>query len=295
MKLGLGTVQFGLNYGISNTVGQTPRDAASAILQHAAQHDITCLDTAPAYGDSEHILGQSLWADHPFRLVTKTNPIQANTINASHATQIEQDFARSCNQLGPVDTLLVHHPVNLIQPGCEYVYDALCQLKARGLVQRIGVSVYTAQQIDRIMARFPLDVVQLPLNVFDQRLVHSGHVDALARAGVEVHVRSVFLQGLLLMERPPAHLVGLTQAMEAWQRFCVRHELSPVAAALSFVNTIPAVSLAIVGINSLEQWQGIVQAYQAINTQFTLTHFAPLAVEDPNLIDPSLWHQLAVH
>src|SRR6185312_221395 len=193
---GLGTVQFGLSYGISNSSGKFPSERVRSVLEHAWRAGLTVLDTASAYGDSEAVLGRSLDTDQHFCIVTKTLPLPRGDIGARQLREVDTRLRESFAQLGVqrLYGVLVHHGEALLQSGGEALYGLLEEWKRAGRVQKIGVSAYEGSQLRQLMQRFPLELVQVPVNVFDQRLVRDGTLRALKAAGVEVHVRSVFLQ-----------------------------------------------------------------------------------------------------
>ena len=117
---------------------------------------------------------------------------------------------------GNVYGLLAHHADDLLVPGGRRVFEEMQRLLEEGLVRKIGVSVYSGQQIDSILELYTPDIVQLPLNLFDQRLLESGHLEKLKRRGVEIHARSVFLQGLLLIEPDQVLLLLSVRSVTSW-------------------------------------------------------------------------------
>jgi len=200
MKLGLGTAQFGLDYGIFNRRGQCSSAEAAAILRLAAEGGIDVLDTAGAYGTSERVLGQTMSPDHRFRMVSKTPVLSHADVDPRHA--VEAALMTTLERLGrdSIYGLLVHHADDLLSAAGAGLWQAMQAIKRRRLVCKIGVSVYDAAQLDQVLDRFDVELVQLPVNLFDQRLVYGGYLARLKARGIEVHARSVFLQGLLLMD-----------------------------------------------------------------------------------------------
>lgn len=292
MKLGLGTVQFGLDYGITNVAGQPPLEAVHAILDHAVHHGIHTLDTAALYGESESVLGRALPRPHPFSIVSKTLPLDTALAEAHAISLIVAGVDRSLQRLGEphLSGLLVHRPDDLLGPLGDALFKALSALRAQGLVKKIGVSVYTPQEAITLLRRYPIEIVQLPLNPLDLRHLREGSLHQLARTGVEIHVRSAFLQGLLLAPtRPlPGGLEGLAPAMAAWQSLLVSERLTPLQACLGFLHGIQAVSIAVCGATTLAEWQEIVAASEAVPTLPTEL-FKKLPILDDKLIDPRFW------
>ncbi len=290
MKLGLGTVQFGLDYGVSNRGAKTPLSEVVRILRLAASSGIRVLDTAAGYGESETVLGCSLPEQHDFAIVTKTPTLRADAIDDHHIERVRESFQRSLTLLkqDSLYCLLVHRAEDLLSTQGERLMQTLLEFKHQGLIQKVGVSVYNAAQIDAVLARHPLDLVQLPVNVFDQRLIGSGHLAKLKRAGIEIHVRSVFLQGLLLMPQDavPAYFAPIRGHLAKYREFQKSAGLTTLQASLGFVMSVPEMDHVIVGVNTAEQLQEILAVGTVpVDAQF----MAQFALTDPAMLEPWLW------
>ncbi|MEM7618353.1 MAG: aldo/keto reductase [Pseudomonadota bacterium] len=201
-KLGIGTVQFGLDYGISNSAGKTKLEDITAILQHASDNAITIIDTAHGYGDSEKVLGQTLPHDrNTFKIVTKTPSFADIETQAEAVAKLQSAFENSLENIKQkaLYGLMFHHADDLFGTHADALYNAMCDLKNGGLVKKIGVSAYHQDQIERIIARFDIDIIQVPVNIFDQRLIRTGMLQALKEKVIKIHARSAFLQGLFFM------------------------------------------------------------------------------------------------
>lgn len=291
MKLGLGTVQFGLDYGVSNTSGRTPEAEVGHILRLAADNGIRMLDTAAGYGESEAVLGRILPAWHSFAVVTKTPAMRAGEGGEDYVERVRRTFHQSLARMGQekVYGLLVHHADDLLSGHGETLMQALLEFRRQGAVEKVGVSVYNASQIDAVLARYPIELVQLPVSVLDQRLIASGHLAKLRRAGIEVHARSVFLQGLLLMppEAMPGHFEAIRDHLAGYRACLESLGLSPLQAALGYVLGLPEVDHVILGVNTAVQLQEILAVRM---TQVDAEAMARFALSDPAMLDPSRWH-----
>ncbi|HEY9857805.1 MAG TPA: aldo/keto reductase [Stenomitos sp.] len=289
MRLGLGTVQFGLDYGITNEGGRVPPAQVSRILEAAHAGGIRVLDTAAAYGLSESVLGETLAPEHGFSVVTKTQPLGVTEVSPHDVMRVRDTFHRSLERLhqDSVYGLLVHHAQDVLAKGGDRLVEELLALKQAGLVQKIGVSVYNGTQLDRL-ADMPLDLVQLPLNVLDQRLRESGHLDTLKRRNVEIHVRSAFLQGLLLMDEAPvsAHFQSVRPHLQTYRDALARHGLTPAQGALGFLRQLPEVDEVIVGVTSEAQLLELLAAATAPLPELAYESFA---WTDEAILDPSRW------
>jgi aryl-alcohol dehydrogenase-like predicted oxidoreductase len=292
MKLGLGTVQFGTDYGISNQSGKTTPTEVAKILEFAAANGISCLDTAPAYGNSETVLGEILTLDHQFRIVTKTNKIAKSQITNDDVQLALDMFGQSLDRLQQksVYGLLVHHPNDLLNEGGDRLMAGLESLKERGLVEKIGVSVYNRMEIDRLLDKYSIDLFQVPLNVFDQRLLSNGYLQSVKDMGIEIHVRSVFLQGILFMSENelPEHLSGFFLHLKKWRETIKSSNLSALQAAISFACNLLEVDRVLVGVNSLNQLSEIVNT--SYHRSLDKDDITQLSIQDVKLIDPSLWN-----
>ena len=196
--LSLGTAQFGLPYGVANQRGQISLDDARAILRCAESAGIDTLDTAIAYGDSEDRLGEIGVAS--WQVISKLPGIPEDCTDV--ATWVSHAVEASLCRLGisQLRVLLLHCPAQLLSEQGEVLYAALAQQKRNGLVKKIGVSIYEPDELNALCLNFDFDVVQAPFNIFDRRMIDSGWLVRLSQRGIEVHVRSVFLQGLLLQQ-----------------------------------------------------------------------------------------------
>lgn len=295
MKLGLGTAQFGMNYGVTNAGGRVAAREVQAMLQLAAAQGLEVIDTAPAYGDAESALGASLRNRHQFKLVTKTLPLRMRKGPMNAAVFVRTNFMRSLQRLGQTSVygLLVHDAEDLGDPDAATVIAALRELQREALIDKIGVSVYTGEQIDAAIALDIADIVQLPLNVLDQRLLASGHLARLKERGTEIHARSLFLQGLLLAppESMPENLQGARPPLERFARWVASERMSPASAALAFADQLGMIDHAILGATSAAQLAELLRA-RAQSGQVA-RRFADLACDDPRVVDPSRWPQKA--
>lgn len=286
-KIGLGTVQWGTTYGVSNSSGRTRSPEVANILSAAREIELSLIDTASLYGEAEKVLGnQNL---DGFRIVTKTPKFARFPITQSDAEELIRVFEISLRLLKTdrVYALLLHHANNVLVPGGEYLVEALHSLKARGLIQRVGVSIYDSDDLELLYERLKPEIVQLPLNVLDQRLINDGSLEYLKSKGVEIHVRSVFLQGLLLMSanQIPAYFTPWKSTLNTWRSTCIEQEFTPLQAALNFVVNLDAIDYCILGFESSTQLQ------QCVNTLRDSKVFKAhdLACSNLNLINPVNW------
>lgn len=290
-KLGLGTAQFGLAYGVTNARGQVPAAEVAAIVAAAVAAGIDLFDTAAAYGESESVLGQALASRGDLRIVSKLPALAAERIGAAEIDQCRAAVQRSLAllQRPSLYGLLLHRPDDLRKPGAERLVALLEELKRAGTVTRIGVSAYDRAQIDLAADRLPLDAVQVPVNLLDQRLLQGGTLDRLKARNVEVHARSAFLQGALLAEPSslPGHFAPHLERLRGVGVAAQRAGLSRLALCLRFVLVQPAIDRVIVGVTGMAELQQILAA--AADVTPLPPGLGALASDDPRLVNPALW------
>lgn len=282
-RLCLGTVQFGMVYGIAGRAEGVPPGEARAILEAASAAGITRLDTAPGYGDIEERLAE-LCGTLDFAIVTKIPALPQGADPAAFvATSLDASRQRLGERLAGV---LFHGPGDLSGPQGEALWQAASQWCA-GADLPLGTSAYGPDEVQALSAKFPLAACQIPGNALDQRLRDAPG----GFPGVEITLRSVFLQGLLLMDPAQAarRLPAAGAALARWHDWCAKHGLSPLDAALGIAKGLPGVALCAVGVDSVAQFEAIATAWdRAAPLQ------APdLATDDPAIIDPRGWRLAA--
>jgi aryl-alcohol dehydrogenase-like predicted oxidoreductase len=294
-RLGLGTVQFGLNYGITNSAGRVSEDEIARILRAACAAGIDVLDTAALYGESEAVIGRSAEA-RSFRVVSKTPKFDGGSNSEAVADHFRSGLYESLARTGrsALDFLLVHQASDLLAPTGEALWRAMERAKAEHLVDAIGVSIYQGSEIDALMARYPLDVVQLPLNAVDDRLVEGGQIDRLASRGIEIHARSVLLQGLLTVapEQLEPRFAPLGPVLSAMRALGAEHGLSLLALLLGAVLRHNAVSRLIVGATNSAELLELVTAAEAAVAHGVTIDYKGFSLADTRILNPALWSVL---
>jgi len=292
--IGLGTVQFGLNYGISNKAGQTSQAECEKLLQEAAINGVSILDTAASYGNSETLLGKLLPPEHPFRIITKVPAINKTRIQQQDIDQIITSFQNSLQRLQQpkVAGLLTHRTDDLLAEGGQEIFACLQEFKRRGLVEKIGVSINRPEQIKQVLDRYEIDLIQIPINVLDQRLILGGELKELKNRKIEIHARSIFLQGLLLIPENEinAFFNPILPDLARYHTYLKANKLTPVQGALCFTDQITEIDAIILGVNNLDQLDSNLQDFNAIKNR--KLEFQEFAIHDETMINPSLWNKL---
>lgn len=286
-RLALGTAQFGLNYGITNTVGRPSDTEVRAILDVAAQGGLDLLDTAMAYGDSETRLGHAGTA--PWNIVTKLPGLPEGGADVRAWVWSQAEAALGRLQRQSLYGLLLHRPTDLLTPRGAALASVLSDLQREGLVERVGVSIYDPSELSPLLTRLNVGLVQAPFSIVDRRLKTSGWLGTLQQSGVEVHVRSVFLQGVLLQPsgaRPSAfeRWAGLWQV---WDRWLMETGLTPAEACLRFVMSHSEIRYAVIGADSAAQLSATIASVAGPHPPVP----DALAMDDPELVNPSQWRR----
>jgi aryl-alcohol dehydrogenase-like predicted oxidoreductase len=284
-KIAIGTANFGMQYGIANSQGKLSKNSVAEILGLAKSLGVTCLDTANAYGESQKVLGE--FGVRDWKVVSKISSVPQNCLDINSFVCAQIDLILSSLNLSEFDTVLVHNAKDLIGEIGYEVYKALDDAKSRGQVEKIGVSIYDPNDLESITSRFRLDVVQAPINVFDNRLQDSGWLDRLVSMGVEVHARSVFLQGVLLSANAQNNdfFKPWKETFEKWNRFAESSGTSALMNCIKHVNSFDKVTFAVVGIDSAQNLSEVFDAFSEQPQRIDEDDFGV----DSQLINPASW------
>lgn len=287
-RLALGTAQFGQDYGIANSTGQTSRSEVKKILELARLKGINTLDTAIAYGESESVLGQIGVQD--FNIISKLPelPIVCRDVENWMESQLNESLKRL--RLNSIDGFLLHRPLQLLVPGNENFWATLLQFKTQGLVKKIGYSIYGPHELEQLWPHCKPDMIQVPYNIFDWRMETSGWFKRLKDEDIEIHARSVFLQGLLLLNKynRPQHFDKWSDHWHLWDRWLKENKLTPLQAALAFPFVNNNVNKVIVGVDHCVQLKEILEGVDTSVKDFP----EELSITDEQLINPSNWNHL---
>ncbi|MCF2524445.1 aldo/keto reductase [Bradyrhizobium sp. G127] len=287
-RLILGTVQFGIPYGVTNARGKVSPERASETLLAAQRSGIRLVDTAVDYGASEEVLGRYLPPD--IGVVTKIPAVRADIVSDADIEVVRNAISRSLERLRrtKLDAVLVHQCTDLFKPGGERLARFLEQLKAGGSVSTIGISVYDGDEIDRALELFQPDIVQVPLNLFDQRLKLSGHIDRMRDLGIQIHARSAFLQGVLLAEPSslPTYFRQFDDQFARYREFISLSGISRIAACLGFMIEKSGCDFVIVGVTDRTELEEILSSLPGAGA---LPSMDVLATDEVALIDPRKW------
>jgi aryl-alcohol dehydrogenase-like predicted oxidoreductase len=289
-KLALGTAQFGLPYGVANSSGEkSSRSDVAKILRLARRLNCTALDTAIAYGDSEAVLGENVLDN--FNVTTKLPEFDAKT-GLTAREWVRTSIEGSLNRLrvSKVHSILLHRPEQLFAEHGGEIFSTLTAMKNEGIVEKLGVSIYSPAELPPLFNEFDFDVVQAPYNVFDCRLETSGWMSLLKDRGIVLQVRSVFLQGLLLMDKytRPQKFSRWDREFSVWEDQVRSSGQTAQEACLRFALDNPYIDNVIVGVETYQQFRELVSAARS----GVATKIKSICCDDIELIDPRYWSEL---
>jgi aryl-alcohol dehydrogenase-like predicted oxidoreductase len=283
-RIVLGGAQLGLPYGILNGGETLSREEVARILDTAVDLGIDSIDTAIAYGQSESIIGET--SQNRFSIISKLPPLPVDISNVSEWVQSQVQGSLSRLKCTSLDALLLHRPQDLTGTQGAELYAAIGSLMAEKMIHRFGVSIYSPDDLEGIIGTFDIHVVQAPLNVFDRRIL--GVTNQLSALNIEVHVRSVFLQGVLI-----ANPKNRPQRFEPWsEHFALFDEwvrssgVSAMACCLGFALQQPGISKLVIGTTSAESLDEIMNSIP----NFVLEVPTHLQSSVEQLIDPRFWN-----
>jgi aryl-alcohol dehydrogenase-like predicted oxidoreductase len=288
VKLALGTVQFGLPYGVSNKSGQVDSNAVANILTHARSAGINTLDTAISYGASEQCLGE-IGVDG-WEIISKLPelPDSCADVSAWVRDQVKGSLLRL--NVERLSGLLLHLPGQLLGSSGRELWVALQNLRNEGLFEKIGFSIYDPDELEALFPSYRPDLVQGPYNILDRRLATSGWLRRMNQEGVEVHVRSVFLQGLLLMSKSdrPRKFDRWSSVWSFWDDWLNEQGFTAIQTCLSFAMADENICKVIVGVDDLTQLKELLSSVDTLAKNFPQN----LETDDRDLIIPSNWNSL---
>jgi aryl-alcohol dehydrogenase-like predicted oxidoreductase len=287
IELSLGTAQFGYDYGITNSIGLPKIPAIKEIINLARELNIQHLDTAKSYGDSELNLGKVGVSD--FSVTTKLGdiPQDISKIESWTRDQVEESL-RTLN-IDKLYGILVHNSKMFNGEGGAKLMDTLLKFRLEGLVQKIGVSIYEPDELKNIRFLSDLNIVQAPFNIFDRRIQDTGWIDWLNRKNIEIEARSIFLQGLLLLERHqiPKKFEIWAKMWDEWDSYVSKSQSTRLDICINFVVRSANFDRIVIGMETPDQLNQIVDAANNINFKFNDLSFSNKA--DSRLLNPFKW------
>lgn len=281
MKIALGTVQWGLDYGIANTHGIPSDEALKSIFALANKNGIDLFDTAVQYGEAEKRVGQFSNPEH--RIITKIGNF---TPQNSLKIQLDNSFKHFKRE--KIYGCLFHDIEELTKN--NDLWTELLEYKATGKISKIGYSLYEPQELlDLLEAGLHPDLIQLPYSILDRKF--EPYFEQLKSLDTEIHIRSVFLQGLYFMsiEALSSKFNDLKGTLKEVEEIATEFGLTKVELALNYVLKNKYVDYAIIGVEQSSQLKEIINASKIVFSKSIEERLNALSVENPTLLNPSSW------
>ena len=282
-KLAIGTAQFGMPYGIANQNGQVHRDDIAAILDLAWENGIDTLDTAKAYGDSEESIGNYLKQrpNNSWNIITKISECDNN---------IAEQIKDSTKNLTISPTIMMAHSAELFMEN-EFQKE-LSDARDRQIIAKVGVSLYSEDEINRVLeSAFKPDVIQLPVNILDTRLYRMGMLALLYENGIEVHVRSAFLQGLFYLPGSDLNIrfSDAVPYLEKLKSIAAEAELTLAEFSLLWLVSLEEVNKVVIGVDNADQLKTHLETLKKDVDPAVFEEALFIRYENENILNPSLW------
>jgi len=280
-KLILGTANFDVKYGVKNRFRKLKKTEIKKIILCLKKKKINSIDTSQNYNNTEKMLGDLNIKN--FKIITKL------AFNQNKKETFKDKFFISTKNLNNnfIHTVLFHNPKDLLGKKGKEIFNELVLLKKKGFIKKIGVSVYKKEELKKILDKYKLDIVQIPLNVFNQSFISINFLRYMKRKKIEIHARSIFLQGLLLMKEKkiPKNFKEQKYLFKRWNAWLKKNNITKLEACLNFITKIKDIKKIIVGVDSLKQLKEILNFKKSKKK----LNFSQLSSNSSKLTNPNKW------
>ena len=286
-KFIIGTAQFGSKYGISNTSGKTKTSEVKKILSLLNKKKIYFIDTSTNYGKAEKILGSK--SKKKTKIITK---ISAKKLCLNKIENIKEKMFKQLNQSKKnlknksIYAVLINNVDLMLSKKGFKIFESLKEAKKKGLIKKYGYSIYSFSNLKKICNKVKPDIIQCPYNILDRRLIEKNNLNFLKKNTIEVHVRSVFLQGLLLMSKKdmPIYFKKWNNVFNNWEKWVYKSKSSKLSACLNYIYNTKGIDKIVVGVNKAKQLEEILNSkMQKISIP------KHISSKNEKLINPNLW------
>ncbi len=282
MKLVIGSAQIGMNYGLFNDKKIISKEFKK-IEKLVLKSKINFIDTATSYGDSEKIIGNSKLKN--LHIITKIRLPNKKYISNWALKEISKSLCKL--KIKKIYGVLIHNYKDLLGKYGKNYLLSLQELKRKKIIKKIGISVYDSKEIKKIWKFWKPDIIQVPFNPLDNRILDSGWIDILKKFKVKIFIRSVFLQGLLINKDSffrinKKHKILLNK----FKNWCYQNNVPLVEGCLHFVRQFKKIDYLVVGFNNYNQLKEIIDVFKKkkiiVPRNFSTNKIA--------LIDPRKWN-----
>ena len=288
-KIVLGTVQFGLEYGVNNVSGKPNDKAIRSILDFAFDNNIRLLDTAEAYGNSQEVIGNyHRLSSNKFEIITKFSAGRKD-LSRNLQERIRHDL--SVLNIGSLYCYMFHS-FNDFRTYFGSYKNEIRELKNAGVIRKFGVSVYTNNEIEELLKEENIDIIQLPFNLLDNSNQRSFVIEKAKKRGIEIHARSVFLQGLFFKNAKelPNKLTSLEPYLAAINKTSKGNNLSLNTLSLNYVMQQKNIDNVLIGVDSVEQLKENIKSLKSEISATVMREIDSINVKETSLLNPSNWN-----
>lgn len=295
-KIVLGTAQLGSNYGIANKEGKPAEKDSFRIMKYAIEKGIFYFDTAYCYGNSEIIIGKFLNfyndCENKINIITKMASLSNEIISEKI---IRKFFFNSLHRLEQESIYCyMIHDFNDVKNNCDLISKTFFKLKNDRCIKKIGVSVYDKNQIKFLLKNFNFDIIQIPINIFDQRLLEKDILYSLKKRNIDIYARSIFLQGLIFLNKDslPLKFKSIRKYLEKINKISLKFNISKEEIALLFINSISEINKIVIGLGKIEHLKKDIKAVNRLKKLTKIErfiNFQDLFIRDVKIIDPRKW------
>jgi len=285
MKIALGTANFGQKYGL-NGKNINSNKKIEKILKFSNNSAIKLIDTSDNYGSSEVLLGRNNLKN--FKIITKLkisdNEKKSDDLENIVFKKIEESLFKL--KIKKLYAILLHSSNDLKGNKKQKLVKTLKKLKKKNLVSKIGVSIYDPKELDFIWSFWKPDIVQCPFNIVDKRIYESGWLNRLKKNKIEIHVRSIFLQGLLLKNEKsiPKKFKKWEKIFKKLNNYCDDENISKIQVCINFIKSFKKISYVVIGFENTLQIKKVIKYFNNNKKRYP-----SLICSDVKLINPQLW------
>jgi aryl-alcohol dehydrogenase-like predicted oxidoreductase len=283
-KVILGSANFDQKYGIRKN--SIKKNDIKKLLNIAVKNKIKLIDTSPSYNESEKIIGKL--NNKRFQVISKIAKLPKNTKKSEIKKKMTKNVLISLKKLKikRFECLLLHNAESLLGKNGQEIYLSLKDIKKSGLTKKIGLSIYNYTKLNKIINKYKIDLIQAPLNIFDQRLITTGWLKKLKQKKIEVHARSIFLQGTLLLKKNeiPKKLKKFNKEWSYWDSWIKKNKLNRLHTCVQFVLNQSRLNGIVLACDNISQFKEILKIKKKnfLTPQFNIKNI--------KLIDPRKWN-----
>ena len=282
-KVCISTAQFGMKYGISNKSRKPKKKELDKIFSIIEKKKIKFIDTALNYGNCEDVLNKHNLQN--INVITKIPKIPSKHLNIDKWIEKKIELSRKKLKIKNFYAVLLHHPEDMLTKNATLVYNSLIRLKKKNKTKKIGLSINNFDNSLKILKKFKFDIIQCPYNVIDRRLEKKKYINFFRIHKIEIHIRSIFLQGLLLMKKRPIQFNKWAKIFNLWDKLNGYNSLTAAINAINFVLKKEYINKIVVGFDNSLQLKNVLINYKKKKINYS----SKIQSNNLDLINPSNW------